>query len=288
LLPHARLDWRSATVLFEPLETATLPITILMPMAGRGSRFARHGRDLPKPLIPVRGIPMFRLALASLRKRLPEAALVCVVLAEHEAAFGIGGRLREADAAARIVAIPEVTGGALETCLAASATCEGALVVLDCDLTFAAPAYIERLRAMAAGDDDSAGLLLSFRSRAPQYSYAMVEDGRVLRTEEKNPVSDHALTGAYGFGDAAQFFATARDIVERNLRTGNGEYYVSSVYNGLIADGGTVRIADVERVWSVGTPEELAAALRDRAFPAHLRMLGLTPAAEYTSLAGEL
>jgi dTDP-glucose pyrophosphorylase len=259
-----------------------------MPMAGRGSRFARQGVSLPKPLIPVCGFPMFRLALASLRQMLPEAALVCVVLTEHEAAFAIGDRLREGDPSARVVAIPEVTGGALETCLAASSACEGLLVVLDCDLTFAAPAYIEHLRAMAAGDDDSAGLLLSFRSRAPQYSYAVVEEGRVLRTEEKNPVSDRALTGAYGFGSAAQFFAAARDIVERNLRTGNGEYYVSSVYNALIANGGTVRIADVERVWSVGTPEELAATLGDPAFPAHLRALGFTPAAEPASLSGDL
>jgi len=249
-----------------------------MPMAGRGSRFSRQGINLPKPLIPVCGGPMFRLALASVRRAFPEAALVCVVLAEHEAAFAIGERLREADPAARIVAIPEVTGGALETCLAASGACEGALVVLDCDLTFTAPAYLERLRAMAAGVDDSVGLLLSFRSREPQYSYAVVEDGRVVRTEEKRPVSDRALTGAYGFGDAAQFFAAARDIVERNIRTGNGEYYVSSVYNALIAAGGTVRIADVERMWSVGTPEELAGALHDPEFTGHLRALGLAPA----------
>ena len=257
-----------------------MPITILMPMAGRGSRFARDGIDVPKPMIPVCGIPMFRLALASLRHALPDAAVVCVDLAEHEAAFAIGDRLRETEPRARIVAIPEVTGGALETCLAASDACEGALVVLDCDLTFAAPAYIERLRAMAAGEDDSTGLLLSFRSREPQYSYALVENDRVVQTAEKQAISDRALTGAYGFGDAGRFFAAVRDIVERNLRTGNGEYYVSSVYNALIAAGGTVRIADVERMWSVGTPEELGDALRDPAFPAHLRSLDLKPDAE--------
>ena len=35
-------------------------------------------------------------------------------------------------------------------------------------------------------------------------------------------MSDRALTGAYGFGDAGRFFANARNIVERNLRTGKG------------------------------------------------------------------
>src|SRR5436305_447912 len=91
------------------VETRDPGITILMPMAGRGSRFAREGIiSLPKPLLPVCGIPMFRLALASLRWPIPDATLVCVVLEEHEDAFAIGDRLREADASARVISIPQV------------------------------------------------------------------------------------------------------------------------------------------------------------------------------------
>lgn len=255
-----------------------MSVTILMPMAGRGSRFARSGQVLPKPLIPVCGIPMFRTALASLRRKLTDAVVVFVVLREHQEQFGIADRLRQVEPAADIVTIPAVTGGSLETCLAAASSIgDGSLVVLDCDLTFAASAYLRRLAAMSDGGDDSAGLLLSFRSRHPRYSYAEIGDGRVIRTAEKEPVSDRALTGAYGFGQGARFVAAARDIVARNLRTGNGEYYVSSVYNQLIADGGIVRIEDVERVWSLGTPEELQAARNDPAFRPHLRAIGLDP-----------
>lgn len=258
-----------------------MPVTILMPMAGRGARFAEAGWQLPKPLIPVRGCPMFRLALASLRTTLPDANIVCVVLREHQEQFQIGARLREAEPAAEIVTIPAVTGGSLETCLAAASSIGGgALVVLDCDLTFAAPEYLARLEAMDAGHDASAGLLLSFRSSLPRYSYARVENGHVTATAEKQPISDRALIGAYGFGRGPVFLAAAADIVRRGQRTGNGEYYVSSVYNELIAQGGPVRIEDAARIWSVGTPEELAAAEADPAFHAHLRAIGLDPSAD--------
>jgi dTDP-glucose pyrophosphorylase len=170
--------------------------------------------------------------------------------------------------------VPELTGGALETCLAADALVANRLaplVVMDCDLTFAADAYCRCLAAMA----DTAGLLLSFRSSAQRYSYAEVEDGRVVRTAEKDPISDHALIGAYGFASADLFFRVARSIVSRDLRVGDGEFYVSSAFNALIAEGLTVRLEDADAYWSFGTLGDLAATVADPAFPAHLRNVGL-------------
>lgn len=253
-----------------------MPVTILMPMAGRGSRFAREGETRPKPLIPVLRVPMFRLALASIRRDLPDAQTIAVVLAEHESEFGIQNHILAADRSAHVVVIPDVTGGTLETCLAAAPLAEhraGPLIVLDCDLTFASPDYLARIRAMEAGQDDSNGLLLSFRSTVPHYSFAATDGDRVTRTAEKDAISDRALAGAYGFGSNAAFFAAARDIVARNIRTGNGEYYVSSVYNRLIEAGATVRLAEASRLWSVGTPEELRSALSDPAFRDHVQAL---------------
>jgi dTDP-glucose pyrophosphorylase len=96
---------------------------------------------------------------------------------------------------------------------------------------------------------------------------------RVVRTAEKQPISDHALIGAYGFGSARTFFAAAHEIVLRNERTGNGEFYVSSVYNHLLRQGRAIRLVDADRYWSMGTPEELRACLADPGFLAHARAL---------------
>ena len=47
------------------------PLTIVVPMAGRGSRFADAGFKDPKPLIPVKGVPMIKLVIDNLRPRRP-------------------------------------------------------------------------------------------------------------------------------------------------------------------------------------------------------------------------
>jgi NDP-sugar pyrophosphorylase family protein len=243
-------------------------LTVIMPMAGLGSRFAAVGETAPKPLIDVAGVPMFRLALDSVRSEEPNAKLVTIVLAEHQRRVGIADRLAHAEPSAQIAVVPELTGGSLETCLAAEPYLQPdeQVIVLDCDLVFRSPSYFESLRSIGRGQDSAAGVLVSFRSSEPRYSYAEVVDGRVTRTAEKQPISQNALIGAYGFASAEVFFTAARGIVERNLRTGNGEFYVSSVYNQLIAQGRIVRLSAAEQYWSMGTPEELKACLSDQAF----------------------
>src|SRR3954471_5827584 len=57
-------------------------MNIVMPMAGRGSRFVETGVTTPKPLIPVRGKPMYAwategLPLAQVRR------LIFICLGEH-------------------------------------------------------------------------------------------------------------------------------------------------------------------------------------------------------------
>ena len=65
----------------------------------------------------------------------------------------------------------------------------------------------------------------------------------------------------------------AHEIVARNQRTGNGEFYVSGAYNAMIAEGLAVGIVDVAQYWSMGTPEELAGALVTPDFIMHVNRL---------------
>ncbi len=57
-------------------------MNIVMPMAGRGSRFAQLGIATPKPLIPVRGKPMYAWATEGLPLTLARR-LIFICLAEH-------------------------------------------------------------------------------------------------------------------------------------------------------------------------------------------------------------
>jgi dTDP-glucose pyrophosphorylase len=239
-------------------------VAVIMPMAGRGSRFAVTGETIPKPLIPVGGAPMFLLPFRAIRGELPAAELICVVLREHAEHFDIAGKIRAALPGAKIAVVPEVTSGALETCLAAEAFVSSQaepVIVADCDLVVRSPAYFGLIRAMAAKGEPSGGAVVSFRATSPRYSYAAVANGLVTRTAEKDPISPFALAGHYGFRSAALLFDSARAIIADGERTGNGEFYVSSAYNRLIAARLGVALAEATDYWSFGTPEELNACL---------------------------
>ena len=55
----------------------------------------------------------------------------------------------------------------------------------------------------------------------------------------------------------------AEKMIESNDRV-NGEFYVCPVFNYAIADGKKIKTIGVERMWGIGTPEDLEVYLRDQ------------------------
>ena len=45
-------------------------------------------------------------------------------------------------------------------------------------------------------------------------------------------------------------------MIKNNIRT-NGEFYVCPVYNEAINDGFKVKTFEVQKMWGIGTPEDL-------------------------------
>ena len=54
-----------------------------MPMAGEGSRFAKAGWTTPKPLIELRGVPLFQRAIGSVALPGVEMKYSFIVRQEH-------------------------------------------------------------------------------------------------------------------------------------------------------------------------------------------------------------
>ena len=90
---------------------------IILPMAGRGSRYSDHGYQTPKPLIEVGGKPMLFWALDGLLT-MPFSEMIVVVLEVHETRYGVSAMIRKYLEKARrqdlentvsTLVIPEVT-----------------------------------------------------------------------------------------------------------------------------------------------------------------------------------
>ena len=237
------------------------PLHIVMPMAGEGSRFAKAGWTTPKPLIELHGVPLFRRAIGSVAIEGVEMKYSFIVRQEHIDKQHIDKLIKDIEPEARVFSVLKTTRGAVETCLVAEEAIDDddAVVVMDCDMEFRSKRYIVLVaRALSLpADEADGGALVSFESDNPRYSYAEVdEDGRVLRTAEKEPISSHALCGAYFFGSGKDFKRIAHQLLDDGTH-GKAEFYVSLLYNYLLAEGKVVRLAPMEEYYSYGTPEEL-------------------------------
>ena len=51
-------------------------------------------------------------------------------------------------------------------------------------------------------------------------------------------------------------------MISKNIRT-NGEFYVCPVFNEAIESGLKVKTFEVEKMWGIGTPEDLKVFLED-------------------------
>lgn len=230
-------------------------LALVMPMAGRGTRFSREGWNVPKPLIDLGGRPAFWWAVESVRRACAVRETVFVVLAEHVAEFHIDEVIASYYPDARVVVVAEVTAGAAESAAlgAAAIASRGAIAVNDCDHAF-------RVRGMpglvARVTDEVDGALLGFRSTSPAYSYVALDaQGLVARTAEKEPVGPFAIAGCYLFSGASTFL----DAVDAyRAECEYPELYVSGVYNVMIQRGGAVAFHELAAHVPFGTPEELA------------------------------
>lgn len=231
-------------------------MNIVMPMAGRGSRFAEVGYELPKPLIDVRGRPMYAWAMDSLPLALAKR-VVFICLAEH-----LRDRALEADIKTRyaaldpvVIALDKVTEGQACTVLEARRYIDNdePLVIYNAD-TFSKSRLEQRLRDLPRSVD---GILQVFQAPGDKWSFARTDaSGRVVETAEKRRISEWATTGLYHFTRGHDFVHHADAMIAANERE-RGEFYVAPVYNRLIKVGADIRIDVADEVWVLGTPEDL-------------------------------
>ena len=230
-----------------------------MPMAGEGSRFRNAGWTTPKPLIELHGKPLFVRAIESVRVDSAPMKYSFIVRKEHIDNEEIDRKIHAILPEANVFNVEKTTRGAVETCLVAESAIadDDAVVVMDCDLEFASEGYKRLIAGALLADHPSGGALVSFDSTEPRYSYALADaDGNVVKTAEKEPISNDALCGAYFFASGKEFKEIAHQLLNEPVME-KPEFYVSLLYNYLLRKGAPVKITKMEMYRSYGTPEEL-------------------------------
>jgi dTDP-glucose pyrophosphorylase len=240
-------------------------LSIIIPMAGAGRRFAEAGYGPPKPLIPIHGVPMIRLVIGNLRPKPPISHRFVFVLQETMAP-GIAPLLHSWAPGCTVQTVPALTAGAAATVLAARHMLPASepLLIANCDQWLSQPVdgFLTSLDQVEPRLD---GAIMTMRATDPKWSFvARGPDGLVTRVAEKVPISDEATVGLYLFARAGDFITAAEAMVADDERV-NGEFYVAPVYNRLIATGARIGAMPVgddgAGMHGLGTPSDLEAFL---------------------------
>ena len=235
-------------------------LQIVIPMAGRGSRFANAGYTTPKPLIPLGGKPMIQWVIENIRPRRPHR-FTFICLAEHLQMYPeVPAELRRLCPGCEIVPVSAVTEGAACTVLLARELIDSndPLMIANSDQLV----ELDINDYLARGDGVGvSGLIMTFWSDHPKWSYCrMRPDDTVEEVVEKKVVSNEATVGIYNFRRGADYVRAADAMIAANLRV-NNEFYVAPTYNQLIAEGAKIITMKTGREYAgmhgVGTPEDM-------------------------------
>jgi HAD superfamily hydrolase (TIGR01509 family) len=228
-------------------------LNVLIPMAGAGSRFEKAGYTFPKPLIEVKGKPMIQVVVDNLNI---DANYIYVVQSSHRKKYNLDTLLNLITPGCQIVEVDGITEGAACTALLSKDLIdnENPLFFANSDqfVEWNSNDFMYKMQ-----ESNSDGGIVTFESTHPKWSFVKTdENGFATEVAEKNPISNQATVGFYYWKSGSDFVKYAEEMIEKDIRV-NGEFYVCPVFNTAIEDCKKITTFNIERMWGLGTPEDL-------------------------------
>ena len=209
---------------------------IIVPMAGRGSRLRPHTLTVPKPLVPVAGIPIVEQLVNDIAAVLDEPIEEIAFVLGEPAFFGdeVVNYLQQvaanlgAKAAIYRQLNPLGTGHAI---MCAEPSLDGPAVVAYADTLIRADFQINL---------DADAQIWVKKVEDPQ-AYGVVQldqNGTITELVEKPQdfVSDLAVIGIYYFKEIAELKKELQKVIDQQLTRG-GEYQINDGIKGMMAAG---------------------------------------------------
>ncbi|MFJ5466864.1 glycosyltransferase family 2 protein [Pectobacterium sp. CHL-2024] len=240
-------------------------LNIVLPMAGKGSRFADAGYTLPKPMIPIHGIPMIKVVVDNLTPKV-EHRFIFVAQQSHIDQYDLVPKLKSYAKNVEIIGINGITEGQVCTALVAKKFFNNSEPLMNAN----SDQYIdfdinEYLEAMQSRNLD--GMIMTMKSQDEKWSYAKTnENGLVTKTAEKEVISSDATVGIFNFRKGSDLVRSAEQMIADNIRV-NNEFYTCPAYNYLIKEGKKIGIYPIGEeyngMYGLGIPKDLNLFLKN-------------------------
>lgn len=230
-------------------------MNVVIPMAGRGSRFSEAGYTVQKPLIIVNGEPMIIKAIKSLNID----GNYFFVVRDDTGIDEVCDVIRTILPNAKFIKINYVTEG--PACSAMlfenEINSDDELVIANCDQIMWWNSELFLNNARISYFD---GMLVTYWANTTKNSYAKLNrSGFVTEVREKSVISNVSLNGIHYWKKGKYFVDSTNSMIGANDRAPNGEFYVGPTYNYLIKNNLKIGVYHIpnEQHHAVGTPEDL-------------------------------
>lgn len=232
-------------------------INILIPMAGKSLYFSESEFPFPKPLIEIGQKTIIERVIDNLSTAGPQVQFIFVLNSADCRKFHLDSTLNIiTDHRCKIVRLDNDTKGAACSALMAIGHIANKtpLLIANSDQLFDAP-----VKELIAGLRDADAGVVTFESVHPRWSYVrMDEQGLVVETAEKRPISRQAIAGLYYFRHGENFVHAAMRMIQKDSSI-NGNFYISPTLNEMILQGRKIRTVpvDTQRYHTFYTPQKI-------------------------------
>jgi dTDP-glucose pyrophosphorylase len=225
---------------------------LVLPMAGKGSRFSEMGYDVPKPFIPVNG------------KFMVDQSVKCLPKTDEVIYGCLNGHQSPGK---KVVWIGEVLEGQACTTekLVNSIDSDSSILVSACDNGV----FYDVDKFLGLVEDETNDIIVwTYRNNYTSYlqpeAYSWVncdENGDVISVDVKkfngvDPVKEYAITGTMFFR-SKEIFHRSLELLYKNNNRINGEFYIDSMLNEAIGLGYKLKNFEVGNYICWGTPNDL-------------------------------
>lgn len=232
-------------------------MTIVITMAGFGTRFKKAGYSMPKYQIVVHGKSLFEWSMESLFAfRRSEDVYLFILRREDQAAEFIREKCHAMGISKlQIIELDEMTDGQATTAMLGAKYWkkDSPLLVYNIDTYVEAG---EMNPEQFCGD----GFIPCFYGEGDHWSFVRLgKDELAVEVREKVRISEHCTIGAYYFKTCGLYEELYKEYYSKDAHMEKGEKYIAPLYNYLIQKGKEVRISviDAAKIHVLGTPEEL-------------------------------
>jgi len=229
-------------------------MNVILPMAGRGTRFSNFGYTTPKPFIEINGKSMFLWALKSI-EGLHITNLIIIVLEEHRIKYNLDSILKkDCLYPYKIITLKNVTEGQLCTVMEAEKyiNLEEDVLIISSDTL-----VISNIKDLIHNKNQKIDGIIStmVSEMGNNWSFVKVDkNNNVIEVAEKNRISNNISTGLYYFKNTKSFYYYSHKLIKKNIRV-NGEFYIIPVYSLMLNDNLNIRIVNSIQMWDMGNPE---------------------------------